>query len=88
MRNYEEARVHIEKAVELNTNDTEARAVYGLFLTWIGESEKALEQFEIAKRHNPFDISWLPWVKGIAYFTARRYGEAIQLVQPDPRPKS
>ena len=77
MRNYEDARVHIEKAIELNANDTEARAVYGLFLTWIGEPEKALEQFEIAKRHNPFDISWLPWVKGIAYFTARRYGEAI-----------
>lgn len=77
MRNYDEARVHIEKALELNPNDTEARGIYGDFLTYVGEPEKGLEQFEIAKRHNPFDMSWLPWVKGTAYFTARRYAEAI-----------
>jgi adenylate cyclase len=77
MRNYEEARVHIEKALELNPNDTEARCIYGDFLLCVGESKKALEQFEIVKRQNPFDMSWLPWVKGIAYFTARRHIEAI-----------
>jgi TolB-like protein/DNA-binding SARP family transcriptional activator len=76
-RSYAEARVHAEKAIELNPNDTEARAMYGNLLTYIGEPEKGLEQIELAKRHNPFDWSWTHWVKGIAYFTARRYGEAI-----------
>jgi len=76
-RSYVEARVHAEKAIELNPNDTEARAMYGNLLTYIGEPEKALEQIELAKRHNPFDMSWTPWVKGIAYFTARRYDDAI-----------
>jgi len=78
MHNYGEARAHIEKALEFNPNDTEARCIYGNVLSFIGEPEKALEEFEIAKRHNPFDLSWLPWVKGMAYFTARRYAEAIE----------
>src|SRR5262249_25170063 len=77
MRNYAEARVHAEKAIELNPNDTEARGIYGSLLTYIGEPERALEQIEIAKRPNPFDMSWTHWVKGIAYFTARRYDSAI-----------
>lgn len=76
-REYDDARTHIEKALELNPNDTEARAVYGIFLTSIGAPEAAIEQFEIAHRHNPFDFNWVPWVKGIAYFTARRYDDAI-----------
>jgi TolB-like protein/protein involved in temperature-dependent protein secretion len=76
-RSYAEARVHAEKAIELNPNDTEARAMYGNLLTYIGEPEKALEQMELAKRHNPFDMSWTHWVKGVPYFTARRYEEAI-----------
>jgi adenylate cyclase len=77
MKNFADARFHIEKALELNSNDTEARSVYAWFLCCVGEPEKALEQFEIARRHNPFDLSWLPWVKGQAYFGARRYDEAI-----------
>ena len=76
-REYGEARMHIEKALELNPNDTEARAVYGIFLTSIGEPLEAIAQFEIAKRHNPFDFNWVPWVRGIAYFTAHRYDDAI-----------
>ncbi len=77
MRNYAEARVHAEKSIELNPNDTEARGIYAYLLTCIGEPEKALEQIELAKRHNPLGFSWTPWVKGIAYFTARRYDKAI-----------
>jgi tetratricopeptide (TPR) repeat protein len=69
--------VHTEKAIDLNPNDTEAREHYGNLLTYIGEPEKALEQLELAKRQNPFGMSRSPWVRGIAYFTARRYGEAI-----------
>ncbi len=77
MHNYAEARVHAEKAIELNPNDTEARAHYGSYLTYIGEPEEALQQLEVARRRNPFGMSWSPWVEGIAYFTARRYDEAI-----------
>jgi adenylate cyclase len=75
--NFAEARIHIEKALDLNPNDTEARCYYGYFLTAAGEPDKALEQFHIARRHNPFDLSWVPWVVGQAYFGLRRYDEAI-----------
>ena len=77
MRDYAEARVHIEKACRLNPNDNTARGIYGLFLCHVGEAEKAIEELELVRRRNPLDPLWVPWVMGIAYFTARRYEEAI-----------
>jgi TolB-like protein len=77
MSNFPEARIHTERALELNPNDTEARCIYAWFLACAGKPHEAIEQLEIAWRHNPFDIGWLPWVKGQAYFNARRYDEAI-----------
>jgi TolB-like protein/Tfp pilus assembly protein PilF len=76
-RQYDEAQSEIEKAVDLNPNDSEARGAYGIFLTCTGKPDAAIEQFDLATRHNPFDLSWTPWCKGIAYFTAHRYEEAI-----------
>jgi adenylate cyclase len=77
MRSYAEGRAHAEKAIELNPNDTEARTIYADLLQFSGEPEKALEQLEFARRYNPFGMSWTQWVKGTAYFTARRYDDAI-----------
>jgi len=77
MRDYAEARFHAEKACRLNPNDNVARGIYGLFLCHVGEAEKGIEQLELARRHNPLDPAWVPWLLGIAYFTARRYKEAI-----------
>src|SRR5262249_48782229 len=37
----------------------------------------AIEQIDMAKRLNPFDTRWAPWIRGIFCFTARRYDEAI-----------
>jgi tetratricopeptide (TPR) repeat protein len=34
-------------------------------------------EFETAQRFNPFDLSWIPWLKGMAHFTARQYDAAI-----------
>jgi tetratricopeptide (TPR) repeat protein len=76
-REYDEARSEIEKGINLNPNDSYARGVYGIFLTCVGRHDAALEQFDLVKRHDPFDISWAPWIRGIAHFTAHRYEEAI-----------
>ena len=78
LQNFMEARLHLERALQLNPNDTEARCVYGWFLTCAGEHDRAIGQFDIAWRQNPFDVSWLPWIRGQAYFNARRYDEAIE----------
>jgi TolB-like protein/Tfp pilus assembly protein PilF len=85
-REYEDARVHFEKALEHNPNYTEARIFYGFFLTAIGQPDAAIEQVDLAKRHNPFNLSWVPWVQGITLFTARRYREAIDVFNQIPEP--
>lgn len=76
-RQYEDASVHLEKALEINPNDTEVEIHYAVLLIATGRADAAIERLESVKLRNPFDLSWVPWVKGIAYFTARRYREAI-----------
>jgi TolB-like protein/Flp pilus assembly protein TadD len=86
-REFEEARAQLHAAIALNQNDEEAHAIYGIVLTAVGEHEAAIEQFAIAKRHNPFEFNWVTVCRGIAFFSARRYGDAIatliQLPSPD-----
>ena len=76
-RESDEARSETEKAILLNPNDPEARRYYGDLLAATGEPEAAIEQIELAKRLNPFDTRWVPWISGIIHFTARRYDQAI-----------
>ena len=83
---YQDAEIHFERALELNPNDIAARALYGTFLTSMGRVEEALEQFAIAKRLDPFELLWIPWLRGSALFTARRYDEAIVALKQIPAP--
>ena len=76
-KEYDEARSEHEKAIALNPNDPEARRYYGDFLAATGEPDAAIEQIDLGKRLNPFDTRWVPWIRGIACFTAHRYDEAI-----------
>jgi TolB-like protein len=85
-RDYEEARVHIEKALTVNPNNSEARIYYAVYLTATGQSNAAIEQLDVGKRLNPFDYSWGPWVRGGACFTAGRYEEAIEVLNQIPEP--
>jgi TolB-like protein len=85
-REYEEARVHLEKGLAGNPNDTEARLFYAVYLVATGQADAAIDQLDLAKRQNPFDLSWAPWIGGIAYFSARRYDDAIALLNQIPEP--
>jgi TolB-like protein/Flp pilus assembly protein TadD len=76
-REYNEARSEIERAIDLNPNDPDARRYYGNLLGATGNANAGIEQMDLAKRLNPFDTRWVPWIRGIACFTARRYDEAI-----------
>jgi TolB-like protein/Flp pilus assembly protein TadD len=87
-REYDEARAHLRRAIALNPNDVEARATYGFFLIAAGETEAALEQFDLAKRHNPFEFNWAIWYRAIALFTARRYDEAIAVLKQVHNPNN
>ena len=37
----------------------------------------AIGQISLAKRLNPFDTRWVPWIMGLVCFSARRYDDAI-----------
>jgi TolB-like protein/Tfp pilus assembly protein PilF len=80
-REFDEARAQLRKAIWLNPNDVEARGIYGFLLIAVGEPDAALEQFDIARRQNPFEFNWVTWYRGIALFTARRYDEAIAILK-------
>jgi adenylate cyclase len=87
---FEEAHAQFLKALEVNPNDSVARCQYGLYLDCIGQHERAIEEYELAKRRNPFDPSGgTAWLRGIAYFGARRYAEAIATLNQvnDPIPE-
>ena len=87
-REYDQACAHLRRAIALNPNDVEARGIYGLYLIAVGETEAALEQFDIARRHNPFEFNYIIWYRGIALFTARRYEEAIATLKQVHNPNN
>jgi len=76
-RDFDQARAEYLEGIERNPNDFLARRFYGMFLAATGDPEAGIEQIDLGKRLNPFDTKWVPWNKGIACFTARRYDDAI-----------
>jgi TolB-like protein len=76
-REYAEAYTHLNMAVELNPNDSEAVVNHAVYLTSVGQSAKAIDGIELSRRRDPLGTAGGPWLLGIAYFTARRYEDAI-----------
>jgi adenylate cyclase len=73
----DQARVHFEKAITLNPVDIVSRALYSLYFTDTGKAEEAIEQLSVVARLDPFELSWIPWFRGIAYYLLYRYEESI-----------
>ena len=76
-REFYDARHHHERALVLNPNDSIALGYYGIYLTAIGHVDEAFTQFDQSARINPLQPDWVDWLRGITFFTARRYDEAI-----------
>jgi TolB-like protein/Tfp pilus assembly protein PilF len=76
-REYEQARLHQKKAVKLNPNDANMLVRMSYLLPLLGEHEKAIELGERALRLNPFYPNRYLTLLAFAYFTGRRYREAI-----------
>jgi TolB-like protein len=68
---------HFEKALALNPNDVEARAIYG---ACVG-GERGLDALNFAERLDPCSFVWIPWIKGTILFELRRYDEAIAMLE-------
>ena len=78
---HEKAFYHQERALGLNPNDDLVVVQQGEILTWLGRPEEGIEWIRKAMRLNPFHPQRFWSHLGRAYFTARRYDEAIKAFQ-------
>jgi len=75
---HDKAVYHQERALSLNPNDDLIVVQQGELLTWVGRAEEGIEWIRKAMRLNPYHPERFWSHLGRAYFTARRYGEAIE----------
>jgi adenylate cyclase len=76
-RNFDTAEYHHRKGIDLNPNEANCQAHMGLLLTFLGESEEAIEWISRAMRLNPYHPDWYCEDLGQALFVAKRYEESI-----------
>ena len=77
--NFDQAYIHLDKALALNPNDTHALIYMARYDYRTGNSERAIERFTQARRNNPFgkyDFTLVP-----PYYMAHRYDEAINVMR-------
>ncbi|MEE8251972.1 MAG: adenylate/guanylate cyclase domain-containing protein [Gemmatimonadales bacterium] len=77
----DEAKIHIELAVSLNPNDADALASMGVHLHGRGAPQEAIDCYLKAIRLNPYHPVWYLWHLGLAYYSSKRYGEALVPLQ-------
>jgi adenylate cyclase len=75
---YEQARVEIDRAIALNPNDAHALAGRGNIRMWLGETDAAIKDLELALRIDPELIAIDRFALSLAYYLKGRYDAAIE----------
>jgi adenylate cyclase len=75
---YEQALAEMDRAIALNPNDAHALAGRGNVLTWLGQTDAAIEALEQALRIDPELHPMDRFALGLAYYLKRRYDAAIE----------
>lgn len=83
-RDYEGARRHLLRALDLNPNDADVLAHVAAGMALLGEPELAVEAGRSALRLAPHHPEWYATFVGIALFGARLHEEAIETMAPAP----
>jgi TolB-like protein/DNA-binding winged helix-turn-helix (wHTH) protein/Tfp pilus assembly protein PilF len=75
---YEQARTEIDRAIAVNPNDAHGLAGRGNILTWLGQTDAAIEALELAQRIDPELNAIDRFALSLAYYLKRRYDAAIE----------
>jgi DNA-binding winged helix-turn-helix (wHTH) protein/tetratricopeptide (TPR) repeat protein len=73
---WDRARTHLERAVQLRPDSEGIRPSYALFLVAMGRIDEALEHIDFALAANPNEVGWHS-IRSSVLYVARRYPEAI-----------
>ena len=85
---HEDAIEALEAAVSLNPNDADSYVFLARALAYSGRPDDAVELVEEAMRVNSNFPNWYIWTKGMAYFIAQRYDEAITTLRNIKSPET
>jgi TolB-like protein len=83
-RRYDEAAHHVERALQLNPNDTDVLVHAGLCHAYLGDPEAALAAATKAMRLNPAFPPWYAAPAGLAYFLMGRDRECLETCRAAP----
>jgi TolB-like protein/cytochrome c-type biogenesis protein CcmH/NrfG len=75
---YEQARVEMDRAIALNPNDAHALAGRGNIRMWLGETDAAIADLELALRIDPELIAMDRFALSLAYYLKDRYDAAVE----------
>ena len=75
-REYGQAEIAYRRAIEINPNYADLLAHTGLFLTFAGKPEEAIDQIKTAMRLNPHYGAWYSSELGFAQYLAGQYEPA------------
>jgi tetratricopeptide (TPR) repeat protein len=78
-RQYDEAAGHLERALQLNPNDTDVLVHAGLCQSYLGDPEAALATANKAMRLNPAYPPWYAAPAGLALFMLGRDRECLEV---------
>jgi Tfp pilus assembly protein PilF len=76
-----EAETRFRRALALNPNDADVIAVFANILVYWGRWQEALTWIGTAKRLNPFPPNLYHWYHALAFYSARRYEDAIKVLK-------
>lgn len=76
-KEFEHAKLHFDRALELNPLDADAHVMKGMYLAQVGSPEKSIACYKTAIRLNPHYPGWYGWNLGRAYYATKRYRQAL-----------
>lgn len=80
-RQYEQAKLALDRAIAINPNDANALAGRGNILMWLGQTDAAIDALEVAQRIDPELGAIDRFALSLGYYLSRRYDASIEQAQ-------